>query len=51
MKKTIATAFMMIALAGTAFAGWSDFKDALMGLNKKECWTKAAKFKLKDECS
>ena len=51
MKKTIATVFMMIALAGVASAGWSDFTDALKGLNKKECWTKAFKFKLKDECS
>ena len=50
MKKTIAAAFMMIALAGTASAGWSDFTNALKGLNKKECWTKAFKFKLKDSC-
>ena len=50
MKKTIATAFVMIALAGTAFAGWGDFTKALKGLGKKECWSKASKFKLKEDC-
>ena len=42
MKQTIATAFMMIALAGAASAGWGDFtkwaKGGLDGLGNKDCY-------------